>query len=332
MVLINIRAPIVTLIVAVICLVVELSFLIASLWIFQFITCRRLTNQQSITVRSQKRAISGLAVLATLMFVVLETIISVSSQAVVQTIDSLQECIQNKAVGIETSDFEIEGEIIHYGCTTINGNSVTHHPGNYSLDTGNLQCAADVLYSYTIGERQSVSWADGDSKCDFVSCLVVVLRGDMLYISVSVGAHETEAPIEAIPTNVTFLNINGEDLKRILNITMNSYVTGIQEETDIRRRALAAPVKSKCEFTQTGTQSTSIPLSVIVISSTVWILSILFFLASFAFKNKVFFDSGNPTHWASLTWHDIEASEGDEPRLMISDPNGSRRIRITGYL
>ncbi|KAI0557991.1 hypothetical protein FGB62_243g04 [Gracilaria domingensis] len=293
--------------------------------------CRCLSRQHSVRVLSQKRTTTVLALFATLMFMALETLISLFSKDSVQTFVSQENCIRNTALGLGDSEFQTEGEVIHYGCMTINGTSISHHLGNYSLDTALLTCGEEVLYTFNIGERRNVSAEDGLLECDFRLCSVVLLRENVLYLSDALSIDDVTKPISAITTDVTSMAITEKDMKVISNATLSSHMGGITEESDIRRRALAGPFRTKCDFERHESQATEIPLSIILISAIVWLLSIMFFLTSLVFKGHIFFDFGNPIHWASFAWHDVEAAQGNDPQMTVSQLDGSQRIRITRY-
>lgn len=329
MVLIRLPATVVGLIVTLTSLICELAFLTAALLFLKYVNCRNMLKHQQLRLRLHKRKVTSITLLAMFIFVALEILLSVSSEAVLQTGISVQDCVRTIAKKNVTYATGYEAEAVHFRCAKVSGVNITHHIGNYSLQNIQIACSDKVAYSFVIGKERKVKWRDGKTHCDYRSCATVFLRGDLLYFTGIHGPRKPGEKLTVLPTLVPGIKLTKKGLPKLSRRLSEIYELPVRSEVEVRRRLLLGSVRAKCPFVTKRTQATRVPIGVITTAVCVWSISLLLLGVSALFRRNIFFDLGDPIHWASRARHDVPDALGNEPKVQWDE--SLERLRIMSY-
>lgn len=329
MLVLSIRAPLLSLCITIISIVCELAFLTAALTFLRYRACVHLKKNKRVNIRAQHRRVLAVTLFAMFAFVALETVTSVFSDPLTRTAIDIQPCVRN-VFGIAQDQAPLLSESIHFVCTQIDSTTVTHFEGNFSNVTKDITCAPQPIYSYILGEVVPMPRENAQVSCAFRTCAFADFRNGTLLISGPQKPSDQE--ILFLPTRVNSNDTDKIDLKLIAESLADSFTKSITEVGEIRRIALLGSVGGQCPFTRDAGPATEIPVPVVVGASLVWASSLLFFFASLFFRRRIFFDITHPMHWARRARHDHSRAAGDDPELHMEDIDGEICITVTGYL
>lgn len=332
MVLIPLRAPLLSLTTAIISALAELLFLGASLTINVYNENKSLSRSQTIPIRHHRTRIRVLTLLAMALFVVLETIIGVFSETTFTTIRTVEKCVKTTGSSVKGEDL-IEGEAILYNCLMVNGSDVLVRTGNYSVGRGDILCEQDVVMQYTLGDFHTFRLDRAVERCIETKtgtiCSAAFFENGLLWIAAGYTDKGREPEIVFFPTRVSY------DVKsRLGAVALRAaevLALGVVEETELRRRILLRSTTAECVFARKGKEATETPLAVIVITGVAWGMSLLLVcLGIWCRKRSVgWYDMSDPLHWATRTWREIDDEEGEVCVRGVWE-GGKRRVYVSG--
>eukprot|EP00178_Gracilaria_changii_P027893 TRINITY_DN927_c0_g1_i1.p1 TRINITY_DN927_c0_g1~~TRINITY_DN927_c0_g1_i1.p1 ORF type:complete len:356 (+),score=33.18 TRINITY_DN927_c0_g1_i1:807-1874(+) len=338
MVLLLLRAPIFGLLVTIVSVIAELAFLSASLRLLTYLSCRSLKNgKRFLKLRSHSYKVWAITALATVMFVSLETLLSVFSDVARQKVRSVESCLRLIGPAMETgvSGSIIEGRAVYFRCAKVNKDMVTHMIGNFSTERDDITCSSEVGYSYRIGAQTTMNrTAQMPLHCNDIGlCATSIVTGDMLYMSnpgkrslMMVGQNVT-----MMPTNVSSFNKELIDARILSERLTQIYAQAVHMEGEVRRRLLLETTRSRCEFERDERQATEIPFAVLATATVLWVLSLVLLALSQAIKHRCFFDANDPLHWARYAQHHPRHEPGMQPLLQRVDDGSHCRIRVLAH-
>ncbi|CAN8070201.1 unnamed protein product [Agarophyton chilense] len=334
MVLLLIRAPIFGLIVTVISVIAELAFLAAALQFLNYVTCRSLRNEEHVVkIRWYRIKMYAITALAMIMFVTVECVTSVFSDAAVYRMRNTEKCFRNTAPVTHTSVGSnlFEGRPIFFRCIKVDGRVLTHMAGNSSMESAAISCDRDSGYSYRIGEVTKMGRTEQMAvHCNENElCAAILLERDVLYVSSGFKDKKpAKEEISMMPTNVSKLDKGKIDARVLSKRLVKIYESAVHMEGEIRRRLLLETTRSTCEFEQEERQATKVLLSVVIVAAAVWITSLALYAISRLLTPHIFFDVRDPMHWAKYACHDARVSSRSQPVLQRLHNDTRGRVRV----
>lgn len=336
-----ISAPVFGLITAILFGLAELGLLAGTVSFLNFAVCKRLSSRQSVQVRKYRRWVLAASLFSILAFVLVETILSLSSDPSKGELFEENECLRS-LVGSGEDDDGAEAEAIQFECTEVRGTNVIHRTGNFSLKTEAVRCN-EVGYYYEIRQRVRYKQSLGKPvrRCTKGICAATIWRNDTpstvssspdrgtLYISDQVSKTTENRRLLLMPTHIVSVDLSivlGAVSKRASAL----YLSGITEEGELRRRALLGTAKENCLFVRKEVDITEVTTWALAFSVATWAASIIIFVITLFLRRKIFFDMGNPLHWATATRHDKARPYGPFPSVSL-DENGQGVIWVTEF-
>lgn len=79
------------------------------------------------------------------------------------------------------------------------------------------------------------------------------------------------------------------------------YQKGIFDELQLRKGLFTEASRGKCKMITSTSPGTVLPVWIVILSVSLWVLSIALFTATRFVKKNVFFDLQNPSEWALKT-------------------------------
>ena len=331
MVLIPLRATILSLCITIVSVICEVAFLTAALCFIRYHVCQRLKTNKKISVRFQHLLVVAVTLFAMLAFVVIESVTSILSEPTTIQVTEIQPCVRNM-IGAQERDQETESEAILFACAKISGTTVSHFEGNFSLSTSKSTCAQNVAYSYVIGELVLASTESSVLRCVENICVFVKLEGSNLFLSGPQKKSDKEVNFSKTTIDGNLLGLGLVNSSRIADSLLSGVLDGLSETGETIRNVLVGSIKDQCPFTRDDGPGTTVPLGVIIGAASFWGFSLMFFFVSLFVRPKIFFDITHTMHWARQVRHDAYRGAGTEPELQMEDIDGERRILITGYM
>lgn len=336
-----ISAPIFGLITAILFGFAELGLLASLLNIVNIAVCSLLSNGKSMQIRRYRRWVFVASLASVFAFVLVETILSLSSDPSKEKLFETHKCLWT-LVGSGKDDDGAEAEAIQFRCTEVNGTNVFHRTGNFSLETGAVQCH-ELAYYYEIKKWVPYNKSMGLTvrSCTKGICAATAWefnsqssngslpRQGILYISHQIPKTAQNKEIELLPTSIANIDLSN-DLKVLSKRAANLYYQAINEEGELRRRALLGTMNENCPFVKEEVDVTVVASWALVFSAIIWSLSIFSFIVTLFLRRRAFFDMSNPLHWAVVSRHDSSRSFGSFPSVNL-DEHGQKVIWITDF-
>lgn len=281
---------------------VELACLSSMLIFIALSECQRLRNGKAISIRWHCIWVRLVTVIAMIMFVALEIVISVNSDTATKKVINSEDCVTTK-LGVRSKDSP-PSEIVTFQCMKIQSNKYMFHTGNYSNANGRVQCEKEIVYWY-LAQRflENVPIAGGTTNCEGDTC--VVLKSDKKVLLISEPFHKISlnnksAQATFLPTNLPF--DPSDKLEEYAKKMSELYAFPVTDELDIRRLLLLGAEETKCDFSEDSGEVTKISTWIVVVVSAVWATSILLCMFMiFVKKKQVFYDMRNTWDWATKT-------------------------------
>lgn len=308
--------------------VTELGLLVGLLNVLNYSVSRRLSNHEPVKICAYRRWVMALSFGSLLTFFTAEFILSLFSDP--KVVFENRDCLRN-FVGTGEDDDSAEEKNMYNACTDVNDTIEIQRTGNYSLKTGEVLCN-DIGYYFKIGQRLPYRRAMGRTvrRCTDGLCAAVAWQEisetsgavlphkGILYVSQMVPRSFPDRRLEMMPTYISEINLS-DQLEPLCKRAASLYAIPINEERELRRRMLLRFENLKCLYVDEEVDITEVAIWALVISGTIWGLSVVLFLSSLFLRRETFFDMGNPLHWAKAARHDSARSYGKVPALRIGE-------------
>ncbi|CAN8065215.1 unnamed protein product [Agarophyton chilense] len=105
-------------------------------------------------------------------------------------------------------------------------------------------------------------------------------------------------------------------------------MSNVNDPLELRRRILTSSENSECRF-DVLEDATQVPRSLIIIAVITWALSFLAFFSTFLFKRQIFYDMGDPLHWAQRTHRNIDEPITSNPVVTSVYEHGERLMYVS---
>lgn len=318
MVILNIRTPTFSLIVTMFSVISEIAFLSATLSINSAFDSRKLRNGNIINVRKHRSRVVVLTLFAMISFVVLETIVGLTSDPRMVPLFRDERCVSS---------------LLNFSRSRLDGSTLVQLQGNYSLETNQTRCSEEVMYKFIPSNFTDINRKDAIEDASTQGAH-----------SLSFWKNDTKTLFLAslYPTRHTIVSSfqanffdNTLDLSKEIQLKIATHLSQLSiicmtEEMEQRRLLFIGAAKRKCPFVASEIEATEIPLGVIILSIAVWVVSFVLFIVSLFWRKSILFDVSNPLHWAKHARHDPKEAHGNEPFLRTLDI-GVNVVTIFGY-
>lgn len=274
-------------------------------------------------------------------FILAETILSLSSDPSRGELFEDHKCLRT-LVGSGEDDDGAGAEAIQFRCTEVNGTNVFHTTGNFSLETGAVQCH-ELAYYYEIKKwvLYNQSMGNTERRCTRGICAATAWQSNsqspngslprlgILYISQFIPKTAKDKDIEFLPTNIASADLS-EKLGALSKRAATMYYRAINEEGELRGRVLLGTTNETYPFLKEEVDVTLVSSWALAFSAAIWGLSVVMFVVTLFLRNRTFFDMTNPFHWAVATRHDSSRSYGSVPSVSLGE-HGREVIWITDF-
>lgn len=326
---ISLRPSIFSLVITVTSVVVELACLQALYILNALVESRSLRQGKLISVRRHRFRTQLLAVFATATFVAIEVITSANSHTAFITGSNSQPCVQLAVrtgydpESLVTDDVELStaAEVVALSCVQIRNSTFFFRGGNYSADTGKVECEQNALYSYraNVREQHSPFGDDAVRYCGQSGCVAVILRQNQTLLVSEwfrrESSRDRNASFIVVDSN---LAIPRSRLRSIAQHTQDLYEWVTVDELEVRRQTLLEAKVSTCSFESGRREVTRIRTWTLVVAILFWSLCVALFVVMNVAKKWVMYDMRNAMDWASKTLH-VGNGDGED---------GNRRRRL----
>ncbi|KAI0566295.1 hypothetical protein FGB62_10g02 [Gracilaria domingensis] len=239
---------------------------------------------------------------------------------------------------------DVDADIVILTCLQIKGNQFIQHVGNRSTLSEDpaapepqLRCAESPLYRH-VGNGTQIATASANQtlRCDpGFGCVYTEIRGRELRVSEAFPEQVIDRVIpEQIPIKyqITFLffDIDRSQEGELGERMLQAYGASVTDPLEQRRRMLTGSQRSTCPFlVSTEAIATEVPLALICILVTTWGLSVVALLSTLLFKRHIFYDMGDPLHWAQRTFRHIDEPFSENPVVTSVYEHGERLMYVS---
>lgn len=301
--------------------------------------CNRLLRGEHISIRRHMYIVRIVAVMAMVIFVILEVVISVNSGSSFRERTDSKRCISTGNFlpsGRNTS----EAEAIAFRCVQIRKDIFSFRHGNYSLDNGQVQCEDDVIYKFQVGKQVALPVNGATIACLGEFCSLVHLEQNNKRVAFSEPLNVKNFPEGAeVATGfdeedkagflvTDFENNITESSRTIAERVAEAYVAEVTDDLQLRRRTFQGSVEGKCDFVVRKDEVTEIAVWIVVVMSIVWTLSLLLFTITISQRKQVFYDIRSTWDWARKTNHLIDGTRDGDLFLRCVREEGVPRIYV----
>ena len=340
MVVIALKSQYVSLIITCFSFLCELLVIVVFYNIISFQECRTLLKGKELNIRRHRKHVQLVAISAALLFLTLEIITSfLSNPDQIQRWNS-EQCVSLGTVRDMKGDEAMFAQvnIVEDTCQTARNNFTFQKIGNISERTGQVQCS-DPVY-YTDINEQAVEGIPPRNEtvieCSSIYCVLAFQVEDTVYFA---GAYFKENATKIIngeySDNVSFLrtailfNSTGL-LSTFARRAAVAYNNTIIDEFEVRRRAFLGSTRQKCPFVVEVVEATNIPLICLCFIAASWFISVLLFGFTMIFvRRKIFYNVGDPLHWAQYTFRRTDEVVGKNPVIMYDVERGQEKLYVS---
>lgn len=326
MVTITLKAQYVSLIITIISFICEVTFIAALQTVNSTRECHLLKRKKPLRVRNYRYRVKLIALISALLFLGLEVLVSFFSDPVQLERFKTEPCVRVDSVRkLQGPQGEFrEADFLEGICQTLRGDLNYVLPGNVSLEDGQVQCSKEPVYVYdlvSVSERKRLPRATAEARCEGNVCVFVFQeeKQKSIYFSTALPPDfvedlrsATDDPeMEFLKTELLF------DTSELLPIfagrAVDAFLAEVNDPYELRRRVFLGSAKVTCPFVEKVVDATSVPRELLFFLLVAWIVGLSFFLASLALRRKVFFDVGNPLHWATLVQKPVDEAVEHDP-------------------
>ena len=299
--------------------------------------CNRLLRGEHISIRRHMYVVRIVAVMAMVIFVVLEVVISIYSGSAFRSRMASQPCISTGDF-LPPGDKGTQGEAVTFRCLKIDGTVFTFRHGNYSLDTGQVQCEDNIIYRYKTGTKEELAVEGGTVGCDEEFCVVVHLQNDTNRVAFSEPIDvRFFLPDEVIVTGTSrifrflvtefFFNVTTPAIT-IAERAAKAYKQNVTDGLQLRRRTFQGTTEDKCDFVVKKDEVTEISIWIVVLMCIVWTMSLILFAVTMSQRKHVFYDVRSTWDWAKKTNHLVDGTRDGDLFLRCVREDGVPRIYV----
>ncbi|PXF42453.1 hypothetical protein BWQ96_07831 [Gracilariopsis chorda] len=354
-VIIPLRPLTTQLIFTVIMAVSEIVFASAVLVLHALAECHVLKKGKALSVKSNGHRIRVINVLALLMFVGLEVLLSVYTVGTDTAVNSEQNCVRLFRRNVSGTEFDIldkwaNHESIFFGCLRPGLNqTISVSGGSYSLDSGWVQCNEGTLLSYrhfAVSTEMFTGRELEQKKCDEIRCAGMFFeQGSMfseqgsMFFSHSLNVTETfQGTVAGRRTNLSFTP-SAAELEVMTDMLLTLYRMGISNEHELRRVVFSLVREQRCSMITFLRRHTVLPVWMLTLTALLCALSMVAFAAAQLGKGWVFFDMRDPAHWSrkASSPHarggiatELDTTELDAAHLKLYGSGAQREVRVVG--
>lgn len=310
---IPIRSLTASLVITIINASIELACLSAMLIMIAANECRKLRKGEAINIRTHSFSVRLVTVIAMVMFITLEILISVNSATGFWITTKEQDCVSTRE-GIISENDSLASEAITMRCMSITNDVFSFRTGNYSRVDGSVQCEKNVVYKYTAQDFvHDEPISDAVIKCFSTKCAAVKAREKTLLMS---GPYEKgTGDVKTSTTSFLRTNLTFDPkpiLEDIAEKLVEVYNLAILDDLQIRRLVLLGAADTRCEFTDEKNQVTEIPTWIVILLLIVWMSSIFLVIVALFVRRSIFYDIHRTWDWASKTYNVPERNFGTD--------------------
>lgn len=295
--LIPLRSQWVSLLVTLGSSVTELVALWAALYINTVRESRALEKGHSVNLNRHLMRKRVITMVAAVIFVCSEIVVSNYSTTVFTDIKVQEPCITVKAGGNHnnaTGYFEA----ITIGCLQPKGKLFSQHLGNYSLISDAVSCESSPAYEFETSTPLLRSLGNSTLKCiEEDECFFYQLEGNKFFFSEAIyDLAEVPQSIEFWQTRL-FFNCTSAvyAAERLYEIWKEETLV---EELFLRARIFTETTEQSCTFVKAKQEGTRIPVFIIFLIIGMWSVSLFVSCTVLLFaRDRFTFDPSDPKDW-----------------------------------
>ncbi|PXF43235.1 hypothetical protein BWQ96_07008 [Gracilariopsis chorda] len=324
MVTIALKAQYVSLIITIISFICEVIFIAALQTVNSIRECQLLKQKKQLRVRNYRHRAKIIALISALLFLGLEIIVSFFSDPVQLELFQSEPCVSvDNVLRLQGPQGEFrEADFIEGKCQTLRGNFNYVRVGNVSLSDGQVRCSKKAAYFYDIvsaSETKKLPVSTAEVSCKGETCVFVFEQQNSTYFS---GALLPDIVAElrsgAVDTEMAFLKTellfdSSEMLPVFAGRAVDAFLEQVNDPFELRRRVFLGSAKKNCPFVEEVIDGTSVPRQLLYSLLFAWIVALLFFVLCLVLRRKVFFDVGNPLHWAIQVQKRVDEAVKHDP-------------------
>ncbi|KAI0557522.1 hypothetical protein FGB62_292g04 [Gracilaria domingensis] len=337
MVLINLKAQYVDLIVTMLSGVAELCLFGAALAFNRYAECDALKRGKQVSVRRHSARTKFLAVFAMVVFIVLEVILSSFSDPAFSREEQRRPCVAVDRLDVRNgSNYNINTDSILITCARVDGDAIFQRVGNRSLSDTDVVCGdSDVYKSVGEGRVQTPIDANQSQSCsdEGFGCIFSEISGREFRFSELLLEDEIEfliadrTPITYLVTTL-FFDIDKSQEGELGRRVINAFGDGVTDPQELRRRILLGTEDTICPFFLLN-DATEVPLGLICVIVATWVLSVIAFVSTLLFRRQIFYDMGDPLHWAQRTFRHVDEPILENPVVTSVYEHGERLMYVS---
>ncbi|PXF42580.1 hypothetical protein BWQ96_07675 [Gracilariopsis chorda] len=319
----------------------EIGLISAVLVILTKKECHTLSTERPVSIKSHSLRWRLIPVVAMLMFIALETLVSVHTKTHIHHVKNSHKCVQvdlrtSEALEVESS-LNKEEEAVMLNCVKMTpaedaNFNIEVYPGNYSRSGEKIfvDCSADWLMKYKLDTKgKGILEPNAEQHCRNGFCVFLYSQESKVFFSPPLPSarfnHTNEYTgywTEFIPGAVPSLNSTATYLLLL-------YQKGILEEIQIRRKLFMSAERGQCEMTNGSKEHTLVPYWLISITALSWFCSAILFALTRVLKSGIFYNISDPLHWTRRTyWAFNEGVDGKVTHFRSCLVDGVRRVYL----
>ncbi|PXF45258.1 hypothetical protein BWQ96_04957 [Gracilariopsis chorda] len=367
MVEIPLKSQFVSLIVTLISGLAELFLFGALLGFNKYSECIALRKGRQVSVRLHRIRAKFLAVLAMVVFIFLEVIMSFFSDPAIEIKFRTDECLAVDRIDLRegfTGDTNDE-DFILIRCIGIKKDGFLQRAGNFSLNPNTkarVRCGKHALYEYPNEDDLQFTLTNvtrtGGTDTDLVlECILPTpavgekppterlcaavrqlppnsIGFTNVYLSAAVRESEVGPLVNqqvVIPFLETSVRYNTSGLSRnFARRLLRAYDKDVTDPMEIRKRVFMGIERRKCAFEHRKKDLTTVPLGLVYGIVAAWILSFLTFASTLLLRRSIFYDMSDPLHWAQRTYRHIDEPIVGNPVVTSVYEHGERLMYVSG--
>ncbi|KAI0565232.1 hypothetical protein FGB62_20g28 [Gracilaria domingensis] len=337
MVLIQLKAPFVSVIVTVLSTLAELALLSFLLVLNNLHECKRLRSGRGVEVRHHLKRTRIISLLALAAFFVLEVVFSFYNDPVNNVVSETHACVRVANSVRERGDSRgfLRAADVLLECGVVENGTITQFEGNFSRQTQQVECSPQAMFTYPLDDRTvNDSVSDLPFRCVAVAegeeCVFLQQRGNLSLISQPFFLEDLPFLPENFPFLPTELHFTApSNLTLFADRAIEAFQRNIFGPAALRRIIYSGASEGTCTFPVVDGTATTIPLAMIIALSVVWAIAILLFLSVWWLRKDVFFEMNNPMDWATRSMRSADDPLGMNPILTGVEDEERMLVKIS---
>ena len=320
---------------------VEFAFLTVMLTMLAIHECKVLKKGKLINIRKHCRFVRLITLFAIILFISLEITFSRTVDEEIRHVGSDGPCVRtqiNIPPKIPSGNFSNAEALITYNCLNSTTDTWRVRLGNYSTESGKVECATEDVFTYRINSfityfplRNGTIGCVGESIEDRGRrCVTVRAEKNVVYLSApyfEADLNESDFRRDFYGTALSF------DPSQHLEDFAKSAATlgkfGVTDELNLRRLTFLHDLSTTCSLKKKEVRITLIPSIFLGIMVVLWTFSLILFGLMFVWKREVFYDVQNTWDCTTKTSYRFDSQEKGEFYIKCVEANGEKRIFVT---